>query len=564
MRRFLLCSVVVSACGGGQTNSMTDCPNLGQVGECSGTTAKWCEGSGPTATTLDCSTLNGVCLNDPAFAAWCAVGQGQPCTATTDTDRAGYFYCATDGGVDSSLACDLDTGCTASQAICQAGESFPICSGDSLVIDCTPWGQPVQRLCTGSAIGGTTCSNGACVGVAAGKACGALAVCADGYICDPTSNTCLFQTAPHGANPQVVSAGGHTLANPKVMVINWDSNAVQAAVASDFVTQMAASSYWATTTSEYGVGPLTVVPGFTLTGTPPVGDAAVVAILEANTTGAEPAWGPADPNTFYVFNIPAGTTFDDGTDSRCCVDYDGYHYEAVVSSKYIPYAIVCTCPGFDDTENFTLDNAQQLTVVMSHELTEGVADPHVGSSPAYWQADDAHAAWSIVTEGEIADMCEFLPDYPVPMPGSTYTAQRIWSNASMTMGNNPCVPVSAALYAGTEPVLPDTARVGNEIPTTTNVIKIAIGSTGVVDVPLWSNMPTTSWRVYAQDYSAVYEGGPARLKLQLDASKGNNGDVLHLTITPASFDSSIGGAVFIIESDFEGGSSLAMGIVARP
>ena len=35
-------------------------------------------------------------------------------------------------------------------------------------------------------------------------------------------------------------------------------------------------------------------------------------------------WGAADPNTIYVFLMPAGVTVnDDGDDS--CTDYDGYH-----------------------------------------------------------------------------------------------------------------------------------------------------------------------------------------------------------------------------------------------
>src|SRR5436305_493961 len=53
--------------------------------------------------------------------------------------------------------------------------------------------------------------------------------------------------------PQVVNVGGRSLASPKVLPILYASDAGSSDILA-FLQELATSSYWAQTTSEYGVG----------------------------------------------------------------------------------------------------------------------------------------------------------------------------------------------------------------------------------------------------------------------------------------------------------------------
>ena len=60
-----------------------------------------------------------------------------------------------------------------------------------------------------------------------------------------------------------------------------------------------------------------------------VTDAMLESSLAANTSGANPAWGAADPSTIYLFVLPEGTIESDA-EGACCTDYDGYHFQTDV------------------------------------------------------------------------------------------------------------------------------------------------------------------------------------------------------------------------------------------
>ena len=238
--------------------------------------------------------------------------------------------------------------------------------------------------------------------------------------------------------PQVVTLGGPVLTNPKVLPILYSTDPGASDVVA-FLQELASTSYWGETTSEYGVGPLTVLPPVTLTTPPPttITDAALEASLANNTSGPSPSWGAADPNTIYLFVLPTGLIEKDA-EGACCTDYDGYHYEASAGGVSVPYAISCACPMFDGPG---VTDLQERTVDMSHELVEAATDPFPDSAPAYTQEDDADIVWTLVTDGEVADMCEFNDDANIIPPGSTYMVQRTWSNLAAQQFDNPCVPV---------------------------------------------------------------------------------------------------------------------------
>lgn len=408
-----------------------------------------------------------------------------------------------------------------------------------------------------------------------------------------------FAPADHDAPPQVVSYGGNVMKHALIVPIFFPNDNLQAQI-EDFLGQLAASSYWNATTSEYGVGPITIAPSVIINDTPPTTsngidklikqhvqaakDAAAAGSTDGGTTGsdsgaagsagaagaagmagaagaagmagaagtsgaggttgaggtandagASDAGGPAPfpvptPDTIYAIFIPDGVTITDNQVGQSCKSYGGYHTETngfggnTANSK-IPYAVMPRCNHFN-----YFSGIDAATATLSHELIEAATDPHPYSDPAFASTDDQHAVWSIIPAAEIGDMCAYEPQSFARLVGG-YVVQRVWSNASALAGHDPCVPVLTDPYFNAVPDQPDDVVLsyyGSSV--NTRGVKIPVGQSRTIDVHLFSDAPTTSWFVQAQDAAAA-TGGPSTLSLSLDKSVGNNGDVLHLTIT---------------------------------
>lgn len=369
--------------------------------------------------------------------------------------------------------------------------------------------------------------------------------------------------------PRVVTLGGPVLTAPKVLPVVYGSDTGQADVVA-FLQELAGSAVWGQATAEYGVGPLTVLPAVTMTGAAPktITDTALQSALASATNGAAPAWGAADPETIYLFLLPQGTIEQD-SDGACCTDFDGYHWEAKVGSVSVPYAVSCSCPGFDGPGVTPL---QERTVDISHELFEAAADPLPTTAPAYTQEDDADYVWTLVTDGEVADMCEFNDDANVVPPGSSYMIQRSWSNAAAARGDDPCVPsVTTTPYLNTFPALSSITASGIAAGFVTQGLSVRIGQTRTIALTLSSAAPTDkTWTVKAYDYDLDVLGqSSAGLSLSLDKTSGRNGDVIHLTLVPRKADAQIGGEAFLLVSDYgtrgdpDFESQLSMGFVTN-
>lgn len=374
-----------------------------------------------------------------------------------------------------------------------------------------------------------------------------------------------FQHAPL---PQVVTLGGPVLTAPKVLPILYATDTGAADVQA-FLQELAGSPAWGQTTAEYGVGPLTVLPAVTMTTAAPktIADSTLQSILVANTTGSSPPWGPADPQTIYLFVLPQGTIEQD-SDGACCTAFDGYHWEARAGGTSVPYALSCACPGFDGPSVTAL---QERTVDMSHELVEAATDPLPSSNPAYTEEDAQDAVWTVVTDGEVADMCEFNDDANVVPPGATYMIQRSWSNAAAARGDNPCVPVvTPTPYLNSFPALSSVtdSTLGNF---QTQGLKVPLGGTKTIPVTLSSAVPTDkTWTVQVYDYDRDILGSSTPgLALSLDRTTGRNGDVIHLTVAAKQANATLGGEAFILVSDYgkpgdpDFESQLTMGLVTN-
>ena len=370
--------------------------------------------------------------------------------------------------------------------------------------------------------------------------------------------------------PQVVDVGGTFLASPKVQPILYASDAGATDILA-FLQELATTSYWTQTTSEYGVGPLTVLPPVMLSDPAPksVTDAMLESSLASNTSGANPAWGAADSSTIYLFVLPEGTIESDA-EGACCTDYDGYHYQTDVrvgsNVVTVPYALSCACPGFDGP---SVTDLQERTIDMSHELVETATDPFPDSDPAYTQEDDADIVWTLVTDGEVADMCEFNDDANVIPPGSTYMVQRSWSNAAAARFENPCVPaLTTTPYFNSFPQLGNISYGTGHL--TTRGIRIPLGQSQTIDVALRSGAPVAQhWGVGAYDYDQVILGVASDSTLRPATFSGGDGETFRLTITPTSADSYLNGEAFIIWSDYgnpgdpDFESQLTMGLITN-
>jgi hypothetical protein len=407
-------------------------------------------------------------------------------------------------------------------------------------------------------------SHGAGGGTGTGGAGGVAAVGSTGV--GSVAGSGGFTPGPHADPPQVIDYGGSVLTAPKIQIISYASDPFAVEV-DKFVTELTHTATWGAQTAEYGVGAFTQLPAIHITGTPPAmldddsGDPTPFeATLAANLSGPSPAWGAADPQTIYLFLLPVGTDITSG--GHCCTDFLGYHYEVTVGSVSVPYGIVCDCPALPTD---TLTPLEYVTTTVIHEMVEAATDPYFTSSAAYGDADDADIIWSIVTGGEVSDMCDYNDDANFTPQGSTYMIQRSWSNAAAKAGKNPCVPVASAdPYFNSVAVLSDTVSVDYYGTTVkTKGVTIPVGQTKTIDVQLFSEAPTSgAWTVEAHDLGE-YLGTTPHLELSLDKPTGVNGETLHLTIKVLSADTSLGGEGFVLVSNLNGQSNLSLGVVGN-
>jgi hypothetical protein len=360
-----------------------------------------------------------------------------------------------------------------------------------------------------------------------------------------------FVPAAYAPLPQVATMGGTVLTAPKVQPIVFAGDDASGDIVT-FLSDLTRTGYWKATTSEYGVGALTVLPAIMIPSSAPLEttDALLRAQLTANTSGFAPAWGAADPSVIYLFVIPEGSTVDNDQ-STCCDDFGGYHYETPAGNVTIPYAVGCACPGFF---GITVGSLDERTTAISHELVEAATDPFPKTNPAYQGEDPADAIWGYITGGEVADMCAFDDDATFVPTGSKYMVQRSWSNTAARRPDNPCVPkATASAYFNSFPVT-EPITLGSGADTfTTHGVSVPLGLSKTIDVQLYSTAATPGpWTVSALDYDAWVLGAQANLKLALDKSEGQNGDVLHLTISSMTADSNLDGAAFILISHYGG------------
>ncbi len=318
---------------------------------------------------------------------------------------------------------------------------------------------------------------------------------------------------------QLVTRGGKILKAPKLVLLTYAGDPL-AAVATEFVSMIGNSSYWSGATKEYGVGPATALSAVTLSDRAPatIDQTGIETWLAGELDGSHAEVPAPDGETVYVIVYPASTTITRGAELGC-QDFGGFHAEAAAgASGAVPYVALPRCSTFAG-----LSGNDLLTYTMSHEIVEAMLDPFTESGPAYSDVDKLHETLAIALGGgEAGDIC---PEDATHVPDMPFLVQRTWSNASAKTGHQPCVPRDPLPYFFANPMLPDLSTDG--VP----VVKVEVGKNRSIDLQLSSDAPMgADWTVTLIDVATLRKK-PAELSFTLDRTTGNNGDVLHATIS---------------------------------
>jgi hypothetical protein len=400
--------------------------------------------------------------------------------------------------------------------------------------------------------------------------------------------------APHPALPQLINAAkGPVLTNPKIALVYFPCDADAGASTCDglepqletFAQKFAASSYWATTTSEYGVGPVTYAPSIPLTGEVAPKTLAntdvqayMISLLSSGKLGVP------DPQTIYTLIYPSGTTITEANpltvllgSFTSCTNFLGYHDNVTAAigdagAQTFPFAVIPTCAGDVDS----------LTNPMSHEWVEASTDPDPvamangvfvasgGPNSAFFGVDSDHVVWTLLGGGEAGDLCEQGGDTINIKPTDIgNSVQRTWSDNAAKASHDPCVPEPTGSYFAAAPVLNDPVSFTTSFTggVSSKGIVIPVGQSKTIEVDLFSDGATDSpITVQAEDMLFTFYGADGiaqTLTFAWDRTQGLNGEKLHLTINVTG-SSCLGGAhAFLIKAQIGTRYQLWPGLVVE-
>jgi hypothetical protein len=412
---------------------------------------------------------------------------------------------------------------------------------------------------------------------------------------------------------QITYNAGYVMSVPVIVPITWNVDTSQGKFDA-FAGAVGATSYFHQTTSEYNVMAAIGGPPVHIASAPPtqVSDSDIQNLIVTNLTkmtnagsdggldggaadggvapigpaeagtesdaatgeGGSPAapdggWPAPTENTIYAFFLPPSTSLYTSVQGMsgdaCSLGVGGYHDQVTVGRVTTSYAVVPSC-------NFGMVAADdQSTIAMSHELIEASTDPHPQDSFTGWVGFDAdHFAfdWFNQFQNEVADACEFFlsSDFEdiESSPSFDYYVQRTWSNSSATAGHNPCVPRPAGVYFNVTPLNltyvsltlpPQISGYAQPIVFTTKGIRVLPGSTGTIELGLYSDGPTSApWTVGAE-----YSARGQELAVSIDKLMGRNGEKTYATVSVTSAGPM--GAELVVFRSYLGGVTHLMPVV---
>jgi len=292
--------------------------------------------------------------------------------------------------------------------------------------------------------------------------------CQNGLVC--SGGQCL--TPPMLS---VTNQGGTALARMEVWTVVWHGDEDLGATVDAFNAAVVASPYFTQNLAEYGVG-AGVAKGVIVLGAPPtaVSDGFfndLVPKLVGMPTTLGTTFGPPNDSTVVTFVIPKSTKEPVGT---------SYHTETTVTVAsagggliWMPYIVL------DQISVGNVSDFDYLTWSQSHELAEAATDPLPDFEPAWFNLD-------VDIEGEVADLCNNIPDREV-LDGTSYVLNRLYSQklAAARMGD-PCLPALATPY------------VNVALSPLTLTVPSGIGQTGTLHLHAFALAPSVAvhWQLY--------------------------------------------------------------------
>jgi hypothetical protein len=340
---------------------------------------------------------------------------------------------------------------------------------------------------------------------------------------------------------QVVSPDGVVANLPVIVPITFDGDYARNEI-EDFTASVGCTPYWRAIANEYGIGDAVSATPIHLSEAAPatISDGQIRTWLQKKIA-TDPAFPKPSVNVVYAIFYPDGTEVT-AFGGKSCSSFGGYHGATSVGGKSAPYAVMPRCGASID----------QLTSVTSHELIEYATDPIPPSG--YGSVGDIDAAWAVFGGSEVGDMCQYGFDSTFTPAGYPFAVQRSWSNRAAWLHDDPCQP-AAGVYFVAAPVVTDMVPMNfGGFATMARGVKVPVGQTRTIDVVMMANGSTSDWNVTASDLSPSLGGGPT-VKLTLDASTGNAGKVLKLTIQRTGTNGSTGAAPFLLRSQQKNGQS---------
>jgi hypothetical protein len=353
--------------------------------------------------------------------------------------------------------------------------------------------------------------------------------------------------------PQVVKGGSlPVLASATVVPVYFSGDALQPAIDANLKAWPTSRSFQAL--AEYGITSATIGTSIIVSETPAatLTQSDIQAWIEGKLDGSHPEFGLVDSATLaskvFVFFYPATSNVSWLTISECQSSYNAG--VTLASGAVANYAVVAECgtpsPGLSETDALT---GSALGAVASQMASP---ESKVKAYPTNWEFfDTAHAQDALVSLASVQVLggCALAEWSPVPSGGPMVAGGVVldsgvpqdallygfaWSNKAAAAYHDPCVPNVGGSYFVSVPAAHDEVQVtlqplaGPMVVTATGVL-VPVGSTKTVDVELLSDGPTSGpWTVSTQ---LLFGTG---FTFSFDRTTGQNGDVLHLSITAPS------------------------------
>jgi hypothetical protein len=358
--------------------------------------------------------------------------------------------------------------------------------------------------------------------------------------------------------PQLIGSDAGIIAQPRAVAVTYDGDTLRSDVET-MISNLGATPYWQTTTSEYGVSRLSALAPIHLNETAPTlfDDNDIQTFITTHLNAADAGWPMPDGQTIYALYFPATTQVTLGG-MHSCQTFGAYHSSYRLNGVKVAYAVMPRCPGAPSVPLIATD-LQLLTGVTSHELIEAVTDI---DGTGYSLPPPSHIAFATFAGAETGDMCEFNSGAWILDPDLNVTVQRTWSNQAALAGHEPCVPAPSQTSTYAVPVFTEMVPITfSGAALMTPGVSLGMGESATVPLLLVSSGPTQPFTVTAIDRMQFDNLGQS-LRFDFDRNSGVNGEKIYLTITRVGDDPNFGGAMpFLIQGSVNGSSSSWFAVV---